>query len=53
MKTFTIEFNEQQLTIINQLLMQAPYSVSAPIVNHINIQIQKTFDKHVDLQEGV
>lgn len=48
MKTITIAFTEQQLSVINQLLMQAPYGVAAPIVNHINAQIQAAFDRRVD-----
>lgn len=48
MKTYTIEFNEQQLQVLNALLIEAPYRVAAPVVNHINAQIQKAHDMAID-----
>ncbi len=39
MKTFTIQLNEQQLDIIGKLLGDAPFRVSASIVQTINQQI--------------
>jgi len=36
-----IEFNEQQLGILNAALVELPYRISAPLINHINQQIQE------------
>ena len=34
-----IEFNEQQLQVLNAALVELPFRVSAPLINHINNQI--------------
>ena len=34
-----IQFNEQQLQVLNAALMELPFRVSAPLINHINNQI--------------
>lgn len=36
-----LEFNEQQLSILNAALIELPFRVSAPLINHINQQIQE------------
>ena len=36
-----IEFNEQQLGILNAALAEIPYRMAAPLINHINQQIQE------------
>ena len=36
-----IEFNEQQLSVLNAALVELPYRISAPLINHINQQIQE------------
>jgi hypothetical protein len=36
-----IEFNEQQLGILNAALVELPYRVAAPLIAHINQQIQE------------
>jgi hypothetical protein len=36
-----LEFNEQQLGILNAALIELPYRISAPLINHINNQIQQ------------
>jgi len=48
MKTFTLNFNEQQLQILSAALVELPFKTSAPIIQHINAEIQKQFDKAVD-----
>jgi hypothetical protein len=35
-----LEFNEQQLAILNAALVELPFRVSAPLINHINQQIK-------------
>lgn len=36
-----LEFNEQQLSVLNAAIVELPYRVSAPLINHINQQIQE------------
>lgn len=36
-----LEFNEQQLSVLNAALIELPYRISAPLINHINQQIQE------------
>ena len=36
-----IEFNEQQLQVLNAALVELPFRVSAPLINHINQQISE------------
>lgn len=39
MRTYNIELNEQQLSVLNALLVDAPYRVAAPLINSFNKQI--------------
>lgn len=50
-KTFKIEFTEQQLNVLNGALQETPYKYSAPLIAHINAEIQKIFDAKVDESE--
>ena len=36
-----LEFNEQQLSILNAAIVELPYRISAPLINHINQQIKE------------
>ena len=36
-----IEFNEQQLSILNAAIVELPYRISAPLIAHINQQIKE------------
>jgi 16S rRNA A1518/A1519 N6-dimethyltransferase RsmA/KsgA/DIM1 with predicted DNA glycosylase/AP lyase activity len=36
-----IEFNEQQLQVLNAAIVELPYRISAPLINHINQQIKE------------
>ena len=36
-----LEFNEQQLQVLNAALVELPFRISAPLINHINQQIQE------------
>jgi hypothetical protein len=36
-----IEFNEQQLQVLNAAIIELPYRVSAPLIAHINQQIKE------------
>jgi len=36
-----LEFNEQQLSVLNAAIVELPYRISAPMINHINQQIQE------------
>jgi hypothetical protein len=35
-----LEFNEQQLVVLNAALVELPFRISAPLINHINQQIK-------------
>lgn len=48
MKTFSLTFTQQQLQVLNQALVELPFRVSAPLIQHINVEIQKNFDEHKD-----
>jgi hypothetical protein len=41
MNEVTITFNEEQLRVLNDALVQLSYRVAAPVINHINVQIQR------------
>jgi hypothetical protein len=34
-----LEFTEQQLAVLNAALVELPFRISAPLINHINNQI--------------
>ena len=51
MKKFKIELNEQQLSVLNVALIEMPFKIAAPIIMHINAEIQKVFDKSIDDKE--
>lgn len=36
-----IEFNEQQLQVLNAALIELPHRIAAPLITHINQQIQE------------
>jgi hypothetical protein len=36
-----IEFNEQQLQVLNAALVEIPYRMAAPLIQHIKQQIQE------------
>lgn len=42
---FNFVFTKEQLSIINSALMEFPYRISAPLIQEINIQIQKQLEK--------
>jgi hypothetical protein len=41
MKIYNFAFNEQDISVLDQLLREAPYRVAAPIVNKMNKQIEE------------
>lgn len=49
-KVFTLNFTESQLATINQSLMLAPYGVAAPVIAHINSEIQRLYNEQYDRQ---
>lgn len=36
-----IEFTNEQLSILNQAIIELPYRLAAPLIVHINAEIQK------------
>jgi hypothetical protein len=43
-----IEFNEQQLQVLNAALVELPYRMAAPLINHINQQIKEQQALEID-----
>jgi hypothetical protein len=43
-KAVTLTFTTAQLSVLNTALMELPYRVAAPLIQHINAQIQAQFD---------
>jgi len=41
----TLTFTKEQLSVINDCLLEAPTKFGMPLINDINDQIQKQFDK--------
>ena len=52
-KIFAINFTESQLETINQALMLSPYGVAAPVIAHINSEIQRLYNEQYDKQREV
>ena len=48
-----IEFNEQQLGILNAALVELPYRIATPLIQHINQQIQEAHNKAYDDKEDL
>jgi len=50
-----IEFNEQQLQVLSAALVELPYHMAAPLIQHINQQIKEQqaleFDERRDKAE--
>jgi hypothetical protein len=46
-----IEFNEQQLQVLNAALVELPFRVAAPLINHINMEIRRVNDEKIDKRE--
>ena len=51
MNTITLTFTQQQMQVLNSALMELPFKTSAPVIQHINAEIQKQFDKAVDAKD--
>ena len=47
-----LEFNEQQLQVLNAALIEIPYRVSAPLIAHINQQIQEQLNLESPTRTG-
>jgi len=39
-----IELNEKQLKVLNDALIELPFKIAAPIINHINNEINKNIE---------
>jgi hypothetical protein len=47
-----IEFNEQQLSILNAALVEIPYRMAAPLIAHMNQQIQEQLNSESPTRTG-
>jgi hypothetical protein len=50
MKTFSINLNEEHLSIINSALANGPYGAVAPVIAHINSEITRLYNEQYDKQ---
>ena len=48
MNPITLTFTQQQLAMLNQALVELPFRVAAPLIQHINAEIQRQFDARAD-----
>ena len=46
-----LEFSPEQISVLDKALQQLPYYVAAPLIKHINAQIQQQFDCSVDAND--
>lgn len=46
-----LEFNEQQLSELRSALAELPFRVAAPLINHINMEIQRVHNEAADKRE--
>jgi hypothetical protein len=53
MKKYTIILNEEHLQIINSALVNGPYGIVAPLINHINQQIKEQQALEIDSREDM
>jgi hypothetical protein len=53
MNTYNINLNEEHLKVINAALVNGPYAVVAPVVAHINSEIQRQFNERIDAGKDV
>jgi hypothetical protein len=44
MTHITLTLNQQQLAVLNQALVELPFRVAAPLIQHINAEIQRQFN---------
>jgi hypothetical protein len=44
MKNYTLIFTQEQLQILNDALVELKFKTAAPLIQHVNAQIQKQFD---------
>jgi hypothetical protein len=47
-----IEFNDQQLQVLNAALVEIPYRMAAPLIQHINQQIQEQHNSEPSERTG-
>jgi hypothetical protein len=50
MNVYTINFSEEHLKVINAALLNGPYGAVAPVVAHINSEIQRLYNEQYDKQ---
>lgn len=46
--TMKIEFNKEQMQVLNAAICDLPYRIAEPLIQHINSEIQRNFDEAAD-----
>jgi hypothetical protein len=50
MNEYIIKLNQDHLRVINDALLATPYGAAAPVVAHINSEIQRLYNEQYDKQ---
>jgi hypothetical protein len=50
MTLFSVSLADEHLRVINSALMNAPYGAAAPVIAHINSEIQRLYNDQYDKQ---
>lgn len=50
-RTFSLIFSQDQLNVLNQALVDLPFKTAAPLIQHINAQLQRQFEASIDSQD--
>ena len=46
-----IDFTNEQLQILNEAIIELPFKIAAPLIKHINTEIQNNFNEKADYQD--
>lgn len=52
MNTVNITFTKDQLNVLNEALVSLPYKHAAPLIAHINAEIQRNHNEQADLHDA-
>jgi hypothetical protein len=50
MKKFTLSFTLDQLQLLNSAIIELPFKISAPLISHINKEIQNQIEEEEKLK---
>jgi len=50
MKNYSINLTDEHLSVISSALVNGPYAAVAPVIAHINSEIQRLYNEQYDKQ---